>query len=146
MNVILGADHGGFKAKEELKSWLVKNGYRVVDVGASTILPEDDYSEYAKSAVKMIESKDDRVILFCRNGFGMVIAANRFVGVRCGLAFSEGAVAKGRIDDDINCLSIPADYFDGLSVIKMVEVFLSHEFAREDKYIRRVMKLDSLIQ
>ena len=75
----------------------------------------------------------------------MMIAANRFGGVRCGLAFNEQAVVKGRNDDDINCLSVPADYIDGESVLKMVDVFLKTSFASEDKYERRIMKLDNLI-
>lgn len=145
MQVILGADHGGYNIKEEVKTWLREKGYEVVDVGADSLMPDDDYVDYAKVAVKEAVSSDDRIVLFCRNGFGMMIAANRFGGVRCGLAFNEEAVAKGRNDDDINCLSVPADYIDRESVMKMVEVFLTSTFASEEKYERRVMKLDNLI-
>ena len=145
MHVILGADHGGFKIKEEVKAWLADKGYEVSDVGAESLMPDDDYVDYAKAAVKEAVSSDDRVVLFCRNGFGMMIAANRFGGVRCGLAFNEEAVAKGRNDDDINCLSVPADYIDRELVIKMVDIFLTTAFADEEKYERRVMKLDNLI-
>lgn len=137
--------------KEKIKSWLTERSdlqgqaLQVVDVGADTLAPEDDFVYYAKQAIKAVTSSGDRVILFCRNGFGMMMAANRFIGSRCGLAFEVEPVRKGRTDDDINCLSIPADYVDEKKVREMIEVFLNEEFSREDKYKRRVMKLDNLL-
>ena len=145
MHVILGSDHGGFQLKEKIKVWLLNEGYEVVDVGATSLTPDDDYVDYAKAAVKEAVSKEDRIVLFCRNGFGMMIAANRFVGVRCGLAFGEEAVVKGRTDDDINCLSVPADYVDEVLVQRMIKIFLTEKFADGENYKRRVMKLDNLL-
>ncbi len=146
MHVILGADHGGYQKKEEIKSWLLDKGFGVVDVGATSIDVDDDYVDFAKEAIAKTVSDEDRIVLFCRNGFGMMIAANRFTGERCGLAFDKEAVARGRTDDDINCLSIPADYVDVESVKEMVMIFLSKEFAKDEKYARRIMKLDNLIK
>ncbi len=131
--------------KESIKRWLVDEGYTVEDVGAENLVAEDDFVEYAKRAVKAVTSSGDRVLLFCRNGYGMVIAANRYVGVRCGLGFGEDAVLKGRTDDDINALSIPSDYVDEVTVMRMIKIFLTEEASREDKYKRRIMKLDNLI-
>lgn len=145
MKVILGADHGGFGMKESIKAWLIAEGYTIEDVGANELKPEDDFVYFAKAAVQAVTSAGDRVILFCRNGFGMEIAANRFVGIRCGLAFEPEAVRKGRTDDDINCLSVPSDYIDETRVRGMIEIFLKEEASREDKYKRRIMKLDNLL-
>ena len=131
--------------KESIKKWLVDEGYTVEDVGAEDLVAEDDYVDYAKEAVKAATSSGDRLILFCRNGFGMMIAANRYVGVRCGLGFEEEAVKKGRTDDDINGLSIPSDYVDEVTVMRMIKIFLSEEASREDKYKRRIMKLDNIL-
>lgn len=146
MHVILGSDHRGFSIKENVKAWLLIEGYQVADVGALSLVPDDDYVDFAKAAIKEATTTDDRIILFCRNGYGMMIAANRFVGVRCGLAFDEGAVSKGRIDDDINCLSVPTDYIDEESVKKMVKIFLNQDFSNTENYKRRIMKLDNLFQ
>lgn len=146
MQVILGSDHGGFRLKEEIKKWLLELGMEVNDVGASALDEDDDFVEYARLAVKAASTKEDRIILFCRNGFGMSIAANRYVGVRSGVAFDKEAVRKGRTDDDINCLSMPADYIDFEKAKIMIEVFLRTEFSTEEKYSRRIMKLDSLLK
>jgi len=146
MHVILGSDHRGFSIKENVKAWLLIEGYQVADVGALSLVPDDDYVDFARAAIKEATTTDDRIILFCRNGYGMMIAANRFVGVRCGLAFDEGAVAKGRIDDDINCLSVPTDYIDEESIKKMIKIFLTQDFSNTENYKRRIMKLDNLFQ
>ena len=143
MNVILGTDHGGFQLKEEIKNWLMQNDHNVKDVGALSLELGDDYVDYANKAVKEAGS-EDKIILFCRNGFGMCITANRFAGVRCGIAFEEEAVRRGRIDDDINCLSIPADYIKGEDVKKMIEIFLKTEFSGKERYKRRIVKIDNL--
>jgi ribose 5-phosphate isomerase B len=144
MRVILGTDHGGFELKEKIKLWLGDKGYEVVDIGASSLEENDDFVDYAKKAVLESEGKKDRVVLFCSNGFGMSIAANRFVGVRCGFAFDKEAVRRGRADDDINCLAVPAMYLDEVSIIEMIDIFLTEKFSDEEKYKRRINKLDSL--
>lgn len=144
MRVILGTDHGGFNLKEGIKQWLENEGCEVIDVGATSLVEDDDYVDYAKEAVRETKT-EDRMVLLCRNGFGMMIAANRFPGVRCGLAFDEEAVRKGRHDDDINCLAVPADYIDETEVKKMIKVFLNEEFSNKENYKRRIMKLDNIL-
>ena len=46
-NIALGADHGGFPLKTELVSWLRLQGYEVLDLGASSLEPADDYPDFA---------------------------------------------------------------------------------------------------
>ena len=145
MKVILGADHGGFEMKESIKKWLINDGYTVEDVGSENLVEGDDYVDYAKRAIQTVTTSGDRVLLFCRNGFGMVMTANRFSGVRCGLAFDTEAVRKGRTDDDINALSIPSDYVDEVLAMRMIKVFLTEGMSRDEKYKRRIMKLDNLL-
>ena len=142
MRIILGADHGGFELKEEIKKWLMGQKHDVKDVGAEKLEPEDDFVDYAVLVAEQVASDPATLgILFCRNGYGMMIAANRFPGVRCGEAFDLEAVKRGRTDDDINCLSVPADYIKDDNVRKMIEVFLETKFSGEEKYKRRLGKL-----
>jgi ribose 5-phosphate isomerase RpiB len=37
MKIYLGADHGGFKIKKEVKKWLIEKQFRVEDVGAESL-------------------------------------------------------------------------------------------------------------
>ncbi|MBU1256621.1 RpiB/LacA/LacB family sugar-phosphate isomerase [Patescibacteria group bacterium] len=148
MKIILGADHGGWQVKEDVKKWLarLRQGYgEVKDMGAMEEIQEDDYVDFAVLVAKELEKNSEaKGILFCRNGFGMVIAANRFSWVRCGLGFDKGAVERGRMDDDINCLAIPADYVDLEKVKEMIEVFLKTKFSEEERYKRRLDNLKHL--
>ncbi|MBU1071240.1 RpiB/LacA/LacB family sugar-phosphate isomerase [Patescibacteria group bacterium] len=145
MKIILGADHGGWRMKEEIKRWLKNEGHEVLDRGAFEKDDNDDYVDFAVLVAKELEKNSKaKGILFCRNGFGMVIAANRFSWVRCGLGFDKGAVERGRMDDDINCLAIPADYVDLKKVKEMIGVFLKTKFSEEERYKRRLDKLRHL--
>ena len=54
--VALGADHGGYPLKAELVPWLKFQGYRVEDLGASSLEPTDDYPDFAESAAHAVAS------------------------------------------------------------------------------------------
>lgn len=145
MKIILAADHGGVEMKEELKEWLKNLGYGVVDVGAEKLDPEDDFVDYAKKAVGMA-GDGDRLILLCRNGVGMSIVANRNKNIRCVLGFDENQVRRARSDDDVNCLSLPADYVDEEKAKVLVKVFLETKFSGEERFVRRIGKLSGMVQ
>jgi len=139
----MAADHGGFDLKERMKEWLKTSGYEVVDVGAGEMAGDDDYTDYAQKGVKQM-TENDRLLLFCRNGLGMIITANRFGHIRCGLAFDREAVKRGRRDDDINALAVPADYLDEGKTEEMVRTFIEEPFSNLEKYRRRLSKLAAI--
>jgi len=143
MRVILGADHGGFSVKEKVMAFLEEFDCEVEDVGAYQQNGDDDYVDYAVKAVEEMK-EGERVILFCRNGMGMAITANKKRGVRCGLGFGLEAVRKGRQDDDINALAIPADYSTDEGVKEMVKIFLETEFNSSLRYASRLQKLANI--
>jgi len=95
-----------------------------------------------KVNLKMREG--DKLILLCRNGMGMALTANKRKGVRCGLGFGPEAVRKGRQDDDINALAIPADYCTDEGVKEMVKIFLTTDFNNTERYRSRLEKLGKL--
>ena len=45
MRVGIAADHGGFELKEQLRQELKTLGHEVVDFGAYTYAPQDDYPD-----------------------------------------------------------------------------------------------------
>lgn len=142
MKIFIGADHGGFLLKERVKDWYRSWRYEVNDVGAKSLEGDDDYVDYALLVARELrKDHNDRGILLCRNGFGMMIVANRLAGVRCGLGFDVEAVRRGRNDDDINCLAIPADYVNEEKLKEMLEMFLVTPFSGEERFLRRLKKL-----
>lgn len=143
MNIYLAADHGGFEMKEELKKWLDEQDYRVVDAGAQELDEEDDFVDYAQAASeRMSEDPEGVGIFLCRNGVGVSIVANRYLGIRCVLGFDRKQVEKARNDDDVNCLSLPADYLDLEKAKELVRAFLETDFSGEERFSRRIHKLE----
>lgn len=143
MTIYLGADHGGFDLKEYLKGILKGEGYDVVDYGAPTHVEGDDYPDFAVPVSKKVGQAPDqsRGVLICRSGFGMDIAANKFPGVRAVLPMSPDHAYQARHDDDANVLCFAADFIDDASAAKIMQVFLSTPFAKEERYSRRLRKI-----
>ena len=147
MNIYIGADHRGFKLKEYIKKFLLDKAYQVTDVGAASEVIDDDYTDYAGAVAKKI-SEDPvggKGIVICGSGFGVDIVANKFPGVRSALPMSTDHVYQARHDDDVNVLSLAADFVgDEETAAKIVMVFLSTPFAKEEKYSRRLKKIASI--
>ncbi|HTY39558.1 MAG TPA: RpiB/LacA/LacB family sugar-phosphate isomerase [Candidatus Paceibacterota bacterium] len=144
MTIYFGADHRGFQLKEKLKAALVAKGYEVADLGATTLVPDDDYPEYAAAVAEHIGRAPEvsRGILVCGSGAGMDITVNKFRYIRSVLGFKSDQVYAARHDDDVNVLTIAADYTDEDEAQKMVTVFLSTPFASDvARYLRRVGKV-----
>lgn len=143
MTIYIGADHRGFALKESIKQILLAEGQKVVDVGATAPDPVDDYPDFARAvAEKVATAADARGVLICGSGFGVDIVANRFAGVRSALAMSPEHIAVGRHDDDVNILSIAADFVTPEKAMEIVRAFLGTSFeANEERYVRRLKKI-----
>ncbi|MCK5517290.1 MAG: RpiB/LacA/LacB family sugar-phosphate isomerase, partial [Desulfobulbaceae bacterium] len=77
MKIVLGADHGGFELKEDVKNLLVTLEYDIIDVGCSST-DSVDYPDFADKAVSsIIDGSCELGILICGTGIGMSISANR---------------------------------------------------------------------
>lgn len=139
----LASDHGGFELKEKVKSKIEQVGVKVVDVGNDHLDPEDDFVDFAAIASQKIK-EDDRGIFLCRNGVGVSIVGNRFSHIRAVLGFDYQQVKRAVVDDNCNVLCLPADYISQETAFELVEVFLNTEFSKEERYVRRLAKLDKL--
>ncbi|MBI4049707.1 MAG: RpiB/LacA/LacB family sugar-phosphate isomerase [Candidatus Doudnabacteria bacterium] len=145
MKVYIGADHGGFKLKEELKVWLKELGHDMEDLGAFSFLPEDDFVDYAwPLALKVGGDEVARGILICRSGQGECIVANKAKGVRAVTAWNEKSAYAGRHDNDANVVCLPADYISLETAKKMIEIFLTTPFGTEERFRRRVGKVRNI--
>jgi ribose 5-phosphate isomerase B len=148
MTIYLGADHGGFDLKEHLKDLLKKDGYDAVDCGATERVADDDFPDFAAAVANQMSRAVDqsRGILICRSGFGMDIAANKFPWIRAVLPMSPDHVYQARHDSDANVLCLAADFVDAATAEKIMKVFLSTPFAKEERYARRLRKIEEITQ
>lgn len=143
MKIYLGTDHRGFELKEYLKEKLKENNFDFEDLGNLIYDPNDDYPDFAfKVGEKVKNDKNARGILICGSGAGVCFSVNKVKGIRAGLAYNEEMTKKMKEDDDINVLCLAGDYLDKELAWKIVEVFLKTEFKNEEKYLRRIKKVE----
>lgn len=145
MTIYLGADHRGFELKNQVKSWLLDDDFEVMDLGASELIPTDDFVEYAVSVGQNVsQNKDSKGIVICGSGAGVEIAANKVDGVRCSLGQSKEQVQKAREDDDINVLAIASDFITTENAKDLIESFLQTDFIASNNHNRRIEKISNL--
>ncbi len=145
MTIFVGADHRGFELKNKLAEYLQEKNIRVEDLGAYELEPLDDNPDYAQKVAQAVLQRPEEFlgIVICGSGCGVSIAANRYKGIYCGLGFDENQIKHMRENDHINMLAIPSDYVDFEKAKKFVDIFLSTKPRLEEKYLRRIKKLDN---
>ena len=141
--IYIGADHRGYNLKEKIKNWLSERGFDYEDVGAFGLNENDDFTDFAKKVAEKIGDSDKGIVI-CGSGVGVDEVANKFKGVRSGLAINEEQIRVARNDDNINVLALAADYTSEEDAKKIVSVFLETEFSGEEKHARRIKEIDKL--
>ena len=146
--IVIGADHGGYKLKEELKPFLKQLGYSVEDVGTNSE-ESCDYPDYAFKVAAAVGREDKGLggfpkvagILVCRSAAGMMIAANKVKGVRAVAAFDEASARHSREHNAANVLGLPGDWMTPEQAKKIVRVWLEVQFSGEERHLRRIQKI-----
>ena len=146
MKIFLGADHRGFELKEKLKEWLKDHSYAVEDLGARELVPDDDYPDYAVAVARKVaeDPENNRGILLCGSGVGMDIAANKVKGIRATVTWNEQSAEHARTHDDVNVISLPADWTSPQDAAEIVRTFLETKFSGEERHARRLQKIEEI--
>lgn len=126
--IFIGADHAGYILKEYLKTRLTENALSFEDVGCFT-QESVDYPNFAEKVSKGIQEKKAALgILVCGSGEGMVIAANKFTGIRAGLAWNTEVAALLREHNDAQIICLGSRFTASDYAWKMVYAFLKAKF------------------
>ncbi len=144
--VYIGADHAGFKLKEEMKKYLKKEGYAVVDKGNTKLDPKDDYPDYGyKTAKAVSQSKGDaKGILFCGSAQGICIVANKVKGIRAVAVVNERDAKATREHNDANVLCLSGWNMKPAKAKKIIKAWLNAEFTGEERHVRRIKKIEKI--
>jgi ribose 5-phosphate isomerase B len=147
MKIYIGADHNGFAYMQKLSESLKLAGHEIIDESNQTLSPDDDFPQFAAKVVNTLLSDPDRDakgILICGSGQGMVMAANRFKGIRASLVWNLAEARSARNDDNSNVLCLSANYVSFEDASAIVSTFMSTPFAAAPRFIRRLDQLDQL--
>jgi ribose 5-phosphate isomerase B len=145
MKVAIASDHAGYREKEAIKQQLEQLGIAYHDFGTHS---EDsvDYPDYAALVGESVARREvERGILVCGSGIGMAIAANKIVGVRAALVWSEETARLARQHNDANVVAVGARTTPRETINEIIRAFLDTGFDG-GRHAQRVEKIGQLEQ
>ena len=141
--VAVGADHGGFPLKEELKSLLAELGHRVRDFGTDST-DAVDYPDFAHAVARAVaEGEADLGIIVDGAGVGSAMTANKVPGVRAAACYSAKVARNSREHNDANVLTLGSSVITPAEMREIVTVWLSTEIS-EERHKKRVAKIEAV--
>ena len=145
MRIGIATDHGGFELKEQLSAYLRQAGHEVIDFGAHSLVPGDDYPDFVIPLAQAVSSgKVTRGIAACGSGVGASVCANKIHGIRAALVQDHYSAHQGVEHDAMNILCFGGRVI-GFEVARdLSDAFLAAEFTGEERHVRRLNKVASL--
>jgi ribose 5-phosphate isomerase B len=145
MRVGIATDHGGFALKEELVAHLRIEGHEVIDFGARTLTPGDDYPDFVIPLAEAVAVGEvERGLAICGSGVGASVCANKIPGVRAGLVHDHYSARQGVEDDHMNIICMGGRTVGPAVAWDLVETFLHARFSQLDRHLRRLGKVAAL--
>jgi ribose 5-phosphate isomerase B len=141
--VALGADHGGYALKEQLKKHIAGAGYGVIDCGTDSPAAVD-YPDYAYAVARLVaDGRAWRGIIVDGAGIGSCMVANKVPGVRAAMCYDQATAVNSREHNNANVLTLGAGLIGPNLAQQIVESWLATEFGG-GRHARRVDKIDAL--
>ena len=141
--IAIGADHGGYKLKEEIKKFFEEKNIEYKDYGTYSE-ERTDYPIYAKKVAEaMVNGSADKGILICRSGYGMTVVANKFKGVRAASVTSVAYAKAAKADDDINVITLGGDYLTVNQAVCIIRNWIGTEF-KGGRYAERLKMVEEI--
>ncbi|MDD4202130.1 MAG: ribose 5-phosphate isomerase B, partial [Candidatus Omnitrophica bacterium] len=138
--IAIGADHGGYALKEEIKEFLKKQNIQTIDFGTNSS-ESCDYPDFGYEVGKAVKEKKAEIgIVICKSGFGMCIVANKVKGVRCAVCDNVEQAVSAREHNFCNVLSLGANRVGVAKAKKIIKVFINTPFG-EERHQKRVAKI-----
>jgi ribose 5-phosphate isomerase B len=145
MRVGIAADHGGFELKEQVAKVLRAAGYEVVDFGAQSLNPTDDYPDFIVPLAKALaQGGVERGVAICGSGVGACVAANKIPGVRAALVSDVFSAHQGVEDDDMNMICLGGRVTGYALAWDLIQTFLTACFIGAERHRRRLAKIAAL--
>ena len=126
--IVLSSDHAAIDLRLAIAAHIANQGWEVVDIGPTT--PESThYPKHGEAAGRRVASGDCQLgIILCGTGQGIMMAANKVKGVRCGVCSDPFSAAMIRQHNDANILSIGARVVGEGLAFEIVDAFLNADF------------------
>lgn len=126
--IVLSSDHAAIDLRQAVAKHIAAQGWDVVDIGPTT--PESThYPLHGQAAAERVASGDCTLgIILCGTGQGIMMAANKVKGIRCGVCSDVFSARLIRQHNDANMLSLGARVVGEGLALDIVDAFLNAEF------------------
>ncbi|WP_170769000.1 ribose 5-phosphate isomerase B [Ruegeria lacuscaerulensis] len=126
--IVLSSDHAAIELRQAVAKHIADQGWEVMDIGPQT--PESThYPIHGKAAADAVASGDCALgIILCGTGQGIMMAANKVPGIRCGVCSDAFSARMIRQHNDANMLSIGARVVGEGQALDIVDAFLGADF------------------
>lgn len=141
--IVLSSDHAAIQLRESIAVHVAALGWEVVDIGP-TVPESTHYPKHGEAAARLVAAGDCRFgIVLCGTGQGIMMAANKVKGIRCGVCADTFSARMIRQHNDANMLSMGARVVGEGLALDIVDAFLSAAF-EGGRHTMRVEMIEAL--
>jgi len=138
--IVIASDHAGYKLKEFIKSFLLKKGKKVLDLGTNNATSVD-YPDFAHLLSKKMKNNINQFgVLICGSGVGMDMTANKHKNIRSALCNNVKTAKLSREHNNANVIALGSRLTKKNIALKCVLIFLKTKF-KGGRHLRRVKKI-----
>ena len=126
--IVLSSDHAAIALRQAIAAHVVARGWVAVDIGPMTA-ESTHYPAHGEAAARRVASGDCRFgIVLCGTGQGIMMAANKIRGIRCGVCADTFSARMIRQHNDANMLALGARVVGEGPALDIVDAFLTADF------------------
>ena len=141
--IVLSSDHGAIELRQAIAAHVTSKGWVAVDIGPTTT-ESTNYPTHGEAAARLVASGDCQLgIVLCGTGQGIMMAANKVKGIRCGVCADTFSARMLREHNDANMLSLGARVVGQGLALDIVDAFLAAEF-EGGRHAQRVEMISAL--
>jgi ribose 5-phosphate isomerase B len=130
MKIAVASDHGGFRLKKQLCTYLTEQGCHFQDFGVYSGETAADYPDFALLVAEAVAGGDfDLGIITCGTGIGVSITANKVPGIRAAHCHDTFSARMAREHNDANVLTMGGRVIGPGLALDVVAAFLQAGFS-----------------
>ena len=131
--------------KQEFVAHLRAAGHEVVDFGAHSLNPIDDYPDFVVPLARAVAAGEvERGVAICGSGVGASVCANKVPGIRAAIIHDHFSAVQGVEDDNMNIICMGGRTVGPSVAWDLVQGFLGAKFSHGERHLRRLEKVASL--
>lgn len=126
--IVVSSDHADIELRKTIAAHVAAKGWDVIDIGPMTS-ESTHYPIHGEAAAQKVASGECQLgIIVCGTGQGIMMAANKVKGIRCGVCSDTFSARMIRQHNDANMLSLGARVIGEGLALDIVDAFLTAKF------------------